>query len=67
MGTFVANKLVKLMVKSGLQLIKSKILILGFAFKENCSDIRNSKVIDIYNELKEFGVKVDIKFFFSYF
>ena len=60
MGTFVANKLVKLMVKSGLQLIKSKILILGFAFKENCSDIRNSKVIDIYNELKEFGVEVDI-------
>ncbi|MDB9903016.1 nucleotide sugar dehydrogenase [Flavobacteriaceae bacterium] len=60
MGAFVANKLVKLMVKSGLQLIKSKILILGFAFKENCSDIRNSKVIDIYNELKEFGVEVDI-------
>ena len=60
MGAFVANKLVKLMVKLGVQLIKSKILILGFAFKENCSDIRNSKVIDIYNELKEFGVEVDI-------
>lgn len=60
MGMFVANKVVKLMIKNGQKISNSRALILGITFKENCPDIRNSKVIDIYNELKQFGMKVDI-------
>jgi UDP-N-acetyl-D-galactosamine dehydrogenase len=60
MGMFVANKVIKLMIEKG-QIIKgAKALILGFTFKENCPDIRNTRVIDIYNELNQFGLKVDI-------
>ena len=59
MSTFVANKMIKLLIKSGKQIKGSKILILGVTFKENCPDIRNSKVADVYNELKEFGLEVD--------
>ncbi len=59
MSTFVANKMIKMLIKSGKQIMASKILILGITFKENCPDIRNSKVIDVYNELKEFGLEVD--------
>ena len=59
MSTFVANKMIKMLIKAGKQIIGSKILILGVTFKENCPDIRNSKVADVYNELKEFGLKVD--------
>jgi UDP-N-acetyl-D-galactosamine dehydrogenase len=60
MSTFVANKMIKMLIKSGKQIMGSKILILGVTFKENCPDIRNSKVADVYNELKEFGLKVDV-------
>ena len=60
MGTFVANKLIKMLIKAGKQIMGSKILILGVTFKENCPDIRNSKVTDVYNELKEFGLDVDV-------
>lgn len=60
MGVFVANKLIKLLVKKGHKLEKSRILILGVTFKENCPDIRNSKVIDIYQELTEFGLTVEV-------
>lgn len=60
MGMFVANKVIKLMIKKGHKIDGARALILGFTFKENCPDIRNSRVIDIYSELKEFGVKVDI-------
>ena len=60
MGKFVASKLVKLMIKENIDVKKSKVLILGITFKENCSDIRNTKVIDVYLELKEFGVEVEI-------
>ena len=59
MSTFVANKMIKMLIKSGKQIMGSKILILGVTFKENCPDIRNSKVADVYNELKEFGLEVD--------
>lgn len=55
MGVFVANKLMKKMIKDGLDIPKAKVLILGITFKENCPDIRNSRVIDIINELKEYG------------
>ncbi len=60
MGIFVANKAVKLMNKKGIQVPGSKALLLGITFKENCPDIRNSKVPDIYDELKSFGMKVDV-------
>ena len=60
MGTFVANKVVKLLIKKKHTINGSSVLILGIAFKENCPDIRNSRVIDIYKELAEFGLKVDI-------
>ena len=60
MGMFVANKVVKLMIKKGHKISNSNALILGITFKENCPDIRNSKVIDIYTELKQFGINVDV-------
>lgn len=60
MGMFVANKVVKLMIQKGSVIKGAKVLILGITFKENCPDIRNSKVIDIYKELKQFGLVVDV-------
>ena len=60
MGAFVANKVVKLMIKKGINVNTSKALVLGITFKENCPDIRNSKVIDIITELHDFGVHVDV-------
>lgn len=60
MGIFVANKVIKLMIKKGHLINTSKSLILGITFKENCPDIRNSRVIDIYNELTQFGLDVDV-------
>lgn len=60
MGMFVANKVVKLLIKKGHKINASKALILGITFKENCPDIRNSKVIDIYRELQQFGMHVDV-------
>jgi len=59
MSSFVANKMIKMLIKAGKQIMGSKILILGVTFKENCPDIRNSKVADVHNELKEFGLEVD--------
>lgn len=58
MGAFVAGQTIKLMIKKGISVSKSKILLLGMTFKENCPDVRNSKVIDIYNELRDFGCEV---------
>jgi UDP-N-acetyl-D-glucosamine/UDP-N-acetyl-D-galactosamine dehydrogenase len=60
MGIFVANKVIKLMIQKGIQIKGAKALILGITFKENCPDIRNSKVIDIYSELQQFGLQVDV-------
>lgn len=60
MGAFVANKVVKLMIKKGINVNSAKALVLGITFKENCPDIRNSKVIDIITELYDFGVQVDV-------
>ncbi|WP_456479163.1 nucleotide sugar dehydrogenase [Nautilia sp.] len=60
MGIFVANKVVKLMIQKGHTIKGSKVLILGITFKENCPDIRNSRVIDVIRELQEFGVEVDV-------
>ena len=60
MGKFVAEKIVKLMNQKGIPVRNSKALILGITFKEDCPDIRNSKVPDIYNELQNYGLQVDI-------
>ena len=60
MGKYVANRVVKLMIKHDKKINKAKVLILGITFKENCPDIRNSRVIDVVKELKEFGCNVDV-------
>ncbi|WP_281950351.1 nucleotide sugar dehydrogenase [Nitrosophilus kaiyonis] len=60
MGIFVANKVVKLMIQKGHTIKGSRVLILGITFKENCPDIRNSRVIDVIRELQEFGCNVDV-------
>ncbi|WP_205943851.1 nucleotide sugar dehydrogenase [Pedobacter aquae] len=60
MGMFVANKLIKLLISKGNTIKGAKALLLGFTFKENCPDIRNTRVIDIYKELKQFGLEVDV-------
>jgi UDP-N-acetyl-D-galactosamine dehydrogenase len=59
MGSFVAGQVVKLMIKKEHRISGAKVLVLGITFKENCPDIRNSRVIDIIRELEEFGVKVE--------
>lgn len=60
MGIFVANKLVKILISKNNIISKSTVLVLGITFKEDCPDIRNSKVIDIVKELKQFNINVDI-------
>ena len=60
MSSFVANKLIKMLIKQGVNIKNGKILILGITFKENCPDIRNTKIVDVYNELIDFGLTVDI-------
>lgn len=60
MGAFVANKVIKLMIQEGHTIKDSKVLVLGMTFKENCPDIRNSRVIDVIDELNEFGCAVEV-------
>ncbi len=60
MGMFVANKMVKLLIAKNHLISKSNVLVLGITFKENCPDIRNSKVVDIVKELKQFNINVDV-------
>ena len=60
MGAYTAGLLIKKMIKKSISVKKANILIMGFSFKENCPDIRNSGVINVVNELKEYGCKVDI-------
>lgn len=60
MGIVVANKVIKLMVKNSHQIVNGKVAILGITFKENCPDIRNSRVVDIVKELKDFECQVDV-------
>ncbi len=56
MGKYVAESVVKNLIKADLAIKNAKVAILGFTFKENCPDTRNTKIIDIYNELKEYGI-----------
>ena len=60
MGEYVANEVIKLMLKKGIQVLNSNILILGFTFKENCPDVRNTKVVDIYKTLQEYHVNITV-------
>ena len=60
MGEYVATETIKHMLKKGIQVLGSQILILGFTFKENCPDVRNTKVIDIYKALKEYNVNITV-------
>lgn len=56
MGKYIAESLVKLLIRSDVSVKGAKVAILGFTFKENCPDTRNTRVVDIYNELKEYGI-----------
>ena len=60
MGEYVAHEVVKLMIKKGIQVLGSHILMFGFTFKENCPDVRNTKVIDIVKALKEYDLHITI-------
>ena len=60
MGEYVANETIKLMLKKGIQVLGCDILILGFTFKENCPDVRNTKVIDIYRALTEYNLNITV-------
>ena len=60
MGTYVVSEIVKLMVSKNIAIKDAKVLLLGITFKENCPDIRNTKAIDIYRELEEFNMDVDL-------
>ena len=60
MGEYVASEAIKLMLKKGIQVLDSRILIMGFTFKENCPDVRNTKVIDIYRALKQYNLDITV-------
>ncbi|HEY9049859.1 MAG TPA: UDP binding domain-containing protein, partial [Ohtaekwangia sp.] len=60
MGVHIANSVIKLMAQRNLPINNANILMLGITFKENCPDIRNSRVVDVYHELKSFGTQVDV-------
>lgn len=60
MGAYVAGQLVKAMIKRRIQIERSKVLILGLAFKENCPDLRNTRVIDVIRELEDYGAQVSV-------
>ena len=60
MGKYVAGELVKLMMKNSLPVLGSNVLMLGITFKENCPDIRNTRAIDVYEELQSYKVNVDV-------
>ena len=60
MRIYVANSVIKLMIKKGHKIEGSKVLVFGITFKENCPDIRNSRVIDVISELQEFGCNIDV-------
>lgn len=60
MGGYVVNRVIRLMLKKGIQVLGSNILVLGLTFKENCPDVRNTKVVDIVNALKDYNLNVTI-------
>ena len=60
MGDYVAKQVVKIMIRKGINIKDAEVLILGITFKENCPDVRNTKIIDVVNSLKDYGVKIAI-------
>ena len=60
MGMYVANQVLKLMIQKEYKIAGAKVLVLGITFKENCPDIRNSRVIDVIREMQEFGTDVEV-------
>ena len=60
MGEYVATQVIKLMLKKGIQVLQSSIIVLGFTFKENCPDVRNTKVVDIVKALQEYNLDITI-------
>ena len=60
MGEYVASQVVKLMIKKGVAINGAKLLMLGITFKENCPDVRNTKIVDVVQALKEYGIEVTI-------
>ena len=60
MGAYIADEVIKLLVKKGMQVVGSKALVLGITFKENCPDVRNTKVVDIITHLQNYHVQVDV-------
>ncbi len=60
MGAYVVSRLVKAMLKRKIQVEDARVLVLGLTFKENCPDIRNTRVVDVIDELKDYGVRVDV-------
>jgi UDP-N-acetyl-D-galactosamine dehydrogenase len=60
MGSYIANQFIKLLIKNDIKVNKARIIIFGITFKENCPDIRNSRVIDIITELNSYGINIDV-------
>ncbi len=60
MGDYVAKQIVKLMIKKGINILDADVLMLGITFKENCPDVRNTKVVDVISALKDYGMKISI-------
>ena len=60
MGPYVASQVIKAMVKKRIHVVGARVLVLGLAFKENCPDLRNTRIVDFVHELKDFGVNVDV-------
>jgi len=60
MGKYVANRIIKLMIQRGIEMTSARILVMGLTFKENCPDLRNTRVIDIIDELKDYGLTIEV-------
>ena len=60
MGEYVASEVIKLMIKKGIRIKNAEILILGITFKENCPDVRNTKVVDVISSLKDFNTNITV-------
>ena len=60
MGNYVASEVIKLMIKKDIAIKESRVLMLGFTFKENCPDVRNTRIIDVYHELQSYNIQVDV-------
>jgi UDP-N-acetyl-D-galactosamine dehydrogenase len=60
MGEYVASQVVKLMIKKGITVNKANVLMLGITFKENCPDVRNTKIVDVIHALSDYGIQVSI-------